>query len=58
MKPGKAAGPNSIIVEMLKAVSSKGIEFLHELIISVVKQGKIPEEWEMRYTLHLFKGKG
>ena len=58
MKPGKAAGPNSIIVEMLKAVSSKGIEFLHELIISVVKHGKIPEEWEMRYILNPFKGKG
>ena len=58
MKSGKAAGPSGIIVEMLKAAGSKAIEFLRELITSVVKHGKIPEDWEMSYILNLFKGKG
>ena len=58
MKSGKAAGPSGIVVEMLKTAGSKGIEFLRELIISVVKHGKIPEDWEMSYILNLFKGKG
>ena len=58
MKSGKAAGPSGIVVEMLKAAGSKGIEFLRELIISVVKHGKIPEDWEMSYILNLFKGNG
>ena len=58
MKSGKSAGPSGIIVEMLKAAGSKGIDFLRELIISVVKHGKIPEDWEMSFILNLYKGKG
>ena len=44
MKPGKSAGHSGIIVEMLKATGSRGIEFLHELIKSVVNSGKILED--------------
>ena len=55
---GKAAGPSGIIVEMLKAAGSKGIVFLRELTESVVKHGKIPEDWEMSFILNLYKGKG
>ena len=55
---GVFAGPSGIIVEMLKAAGSKGIDFLCELIISVVKHGKIPEDWEMRFILNLYKCKG
>ena len=58
MKSGKSVGPSSIIVEMLKAAGSKGIDFLRELIISVVKHGKIPEDWQMSFILNLYKGKG
>ena len=45
MKPGKSAGTSGIIVEMLKAAGSKGIDFLRELIKSVMKHGKILEDW-------------
>ena len=58
MKSGKSAGPSGIIVEMLKAAGSKGIDFLSELIISVVKHGKISEDWERIFILNLYKGKG
>ena len=58
MKSGKSAGPSGIIVEMLKAAGSKGVDFLRELIISVVKHGKIPEDWELCFILNLYKGKG
>ena len=58
VKSGKSAGPSGIIVEMLKVAGSKGIDFLRELIISVVKHGKIPEDWEMSFILNLYKGKG
>ena len=58
MKCGKAAGPSGIITEMLKAAGTKAIEFLRELIIAVVKHGKIPMDWEMSFILNLFKGKG
>ena len=43
---------------MLKAAGSKGIVFLRELTKSVVKHGKIPEDWEMSFILNLYKGKG
>ena len=58
MKSGKSACPSGITVEMLKAAGSKGIDFLRELIISVVKYGKIPEDWEMSFILDLYKSKG
>ena len=58
MKSGKSAGPSGIIVEILKAAGSKGIDFLRQLFISVVKHGKIPEDWEMSFILNLYKGKG
>ena len=54
IKSSKAAG----IVEMLKAAGSEGIVFLRELTKSVVKHGKIPEDWEMSFYLNLYKGKG
>ena len=58
MKSGKSAGPSGIIAAMLKAAGSKGIDFLPELIKSVVKHGKIPEDWEISFILNLYKGKG
>ena len=58
MKSGKAAGPSGIVVEMLKAAGSKGIVFLCELTKSVVKHGKIPEDWEMSFILNLYIGIG
>ena len=58
MSSGKAAGPSGIVVEMIKAAGKKGIDFLRELTISVVVNGKIPEDWEMSFILNLFKGKG
>ena len=52
MKSGKAAGPPGIIVEMLKSVGRKGMEVLRQLFSSVIKDGKISEDWEMSYILN------
>ena len=49
MKGIKAAGPSCIITEMLNTVGAKGIEFLRELIIAVVKHSKFPDDWEMTF---------
>ena len=54
----KATGPSGIIIDMLKAAGNDGIVFLHELITSVMINGKIPEDWEMSFILSLYKGKG
>ena len=54
----KATGPSGIIIDMLKAAGNDGIVFLRELITSVKINGKIPEDWEMRIILSLYKGNG
>ena len=54
----KATGPSGIIIDMLKAAGNDGIVFLHELITSVMINGKIPEDSEMSFILSLYKGKG
>ena len=58
IKSGKAAGPSGIVIEMLKAAGLSGIEFLRELTISIVRNGRIPQDWELSYILNLYKGKG
>ena len=58
MKSGKTAGPSGIVVEMLKSTGSKGIEHLRKMIITVVKNVRIPEDWKLSFILNINKGKG
>ena len=57
-KLGKAAGPSSIIAEMLKASGEVGIELLTELTEVVFYNGVIPTDWQESFILNLYKGKG
>ena len=47
MKTGKAGGPSEVVGEMLKAAGKKGIKRLTELCNQVVREGRIPREWEI-----------
>ena len=58
MKSGKTAGPSGIVVEMLKSTGSKGIEHLRKMIVTVVKNVRIPEDWKLSFILNINKGKG
>ena len=58
MKCGKAAGPSGIIVEMLKAAGEKGVELVRKVAEAVFSSGMTPVEWEERFILNLYKGKG
>lgn len=44
MKPGKAAGPDEIYVEMLKALDEDGIHIIWELANTVCETRKFPED--------------
>ena len=58
MKAGKAGGPSEVVGEMLKAAGRKGVRMMAELCNQVVREGKIPSEWELSTLIPIYKGKG
>ena len=58
MKDGKAAGVSGIVAEMLKASGEAGLELFIELFNNIVKEEKVPSDWEMSVIINCFKGKG
>ena len=58
MKEGKAAGVSGIVAEMLKASGEAGLELFIELFNNIVKEEKVPSDWEISVIINCFKGKG
>ena len=48
MKSGKTAGSSGIEEEMLKASGENGIYLVTELATSIVNEGVVPADWEVR----------
>ena len=57
MKDGKAAGVSGIGAEMLKASGEAGPELFIELFNNIVKEEKVPSDWEMSVIINCLKGK-
>ena len=58
MKPGKAAGPSGVTVELLKVVGDPMIKELKTIFNGILHEALCPEEWTRSLTLPLYKGKG
>ena len=58
MKAGKAPGPSGIVVEMITAAGDMGASMIRDLAAAVIRDGKIPSDWEQSSILCLYKGKG
>ena len=58
MKIGKAAGPSGVVSEMIKAADGIGVAWLTDLCNSIVKEGRIPEDWKNSLLVPVYKGKG
>ena len=58
MKSGKAAGPSGIVVEMIKAAGDTGATMIRNLATAIIRDGKVPTEWEQSFIACLYKGKG
>ena len=58
MKSGKSAGPSGIVPEMLKISCDSVVPKLTSLINMVIREGKVPEEWNESFIISLYKGKG
>ena len=58
MKFGKAAGPIGVVVEMTRAAVDTGVTMIRDLAIAIIRDGKVPADWEQSFIVCLFKGKG
>ena len=58
MKSGKAAGPSGIVVEMIKAAGDTGATMIRDLATGIIRDGKVPTDWEESFIVCLYKGKG
>ncbi len=58
MKRNKAAGPSGIVTEMIRAAGFTAAEEIMKLGNSIIREGKIPQEWTLSTIINCFKGKG
>ena len=58
MKAGKALGPSGIVVEMIKAAGDTGASMIRDLAVAIIRDGKVPSDWEQSSIVCLYKGKG
>ena len=58
MKAGKAPGPSGIVVEMIRAAGDMGASMIRDLAAAIIRDGKVPSDWEQSFIICLYKGKG
>ena len=58
MKAGKEPGPSGIVVEMIRAAGDMGASMIRDLAAAIIRDGKVPSDWEQSSIVCLYKGKG
>ena len=58
MKYGKATGPSGIVGEMLKSSPDVCSRLIADICNAIVKEGRIPDEWNDSFIISLLKWKG
>ena len=58
MKAGKAPGPSGMVVEMIRAVGDIGASMICDMAAAIIRDGKVPSDWEQSFNVCLYKGKG
>ena len=58
MKAGKAAGPSGIVVKMIRAAGDMGASMISDLAAAIIRDGKVPSDWEQSFNVCLYKGNG
>ena len=56
MKSGKTAGPSGIVEEMIKAAGDTGATMIRDLATVIIRDGKVPTDWEQSFIICLHKG--
>ena len=57
MKTDKAAGPSGIVIDMIRSVGKEIIKSIINLANRMIKEGRIPSDWNLSYIVSLCKGK-
>ena len=58
MMAGKAPGPSGIVLEMIRAAGDMGASMIRDLAVAIIRDGKVPSDWEQSFIGCLYKGKG
>ena len=58
MKAGKAPSPSGIVVEMIRAAGDMGASMIRDLAVAIIRDGKVPSDWEQSFIVCLYKGNG
>ena len=58
MKAGKAPVPSAIVMEMIRAAGDMGASMIRDLAAAIIRDGKVPSDWELSFIVCLYKGKG
>jgi hypothetical protein len=58
MKGHKASGPTGVVADMIKASGVSGTEWVTDVCNAVVRDGKVPEDWNKSWMVNVYKGKG
>ena len=53
MKARKAPGPSGIVVEMIRAAGDMGASMIRDLAAAIIRDGKVPSDWEQCHCLSL-----
>ena len=58
MKAGKAPGTSGKLVEMIRAAGDMGASMIRDLAAAIIRDGKVPSDWEQSFIVCLYEGKG
>ena len=58
VKLGKAAGPSEVVIEMTRAAVDTCVTMIRDLVIAIIRCGKVPADWEQSCIVCLYKGNG
>ena len=57
MKVGKAPGPSCIVMEVIQAAGDMGASMIRDLAAAIIRDGKVPSDWEQGFIVCLYIGK-
>ena len=58
MKFGKVAGPSGVMMEMIRAAGDTSATVIRDLAIAIIRDGKVPADWEQSFIICLYMEKG
>ena len=45
-------------MEIIRAAGDMGASMIHDLAAAIIRNGKVPSDWEQSFIVYLYKGKG